>query len=228
MQQNLLSRIRKPFGNLWRSFFANYDCQFERFLNEEIKNQCNSVLDIGCGFNSPVQHLKPRPKYIVGVDTFEPVIEQSRARHFHDEYVETDVLKIDKYFQPNSFDCVLASDLIEHLPAEDGYKLIGIMEKIARKKVIVYTPNGFLEQEEVYGNPFQRHLSGWSAQQMSNLGFRVMGIQGLKPLRGEMAKIKYWPARFWLAISLLSQPFVVNRPQIAFRILCVKDLSNNF
>jgi len=133
-------------------------------------------------------------------------------------------LDIGDCFEPKSFDCVLASDLVEHLTEQDGLNLIAQMEMIAKKKVIIYTPNGFLLQREEYGNPMQKHLSGWTAGQMIQLGYRVIGIEGLRCLRGEMAKIRWWPSRFWLMVSLLTQLLTTNLPHLAFRILCVKDV----
>ena len=98
------------------------------------------------------------------------------------------------------------------------------MEKIARKKVIISCPNGFVPQGVHYGNPFQIHISGWEVDEMQNMGYRVQGYSGWKPLRGEAGKIKWRPRIFWGRVSLLSQPIVTNRPSRAFEILCVKDL----
>jgi SAM-dependent methyltransferase len=193
-------------------------------LRREIEGQGDSLLDVGCGFNSPVRCLTRRPQRIVGVEGHLPALEQSRAAGIHDEYLCAGVLELDRHFAARSFDFVLASDLIEHLTEADGLKLISQMENIARKKVLIYTPNGFLPQGEEFDNPLQRHISGWRAEQMQALGYRVIGIEGLKGLRGEMAKIRRRPRRFWLMVSLLSQLFTASRPRWAFRILCIKDL----
>ena len=180
-------------------------------------------MDVGCGFNSPVQNLRRRPPYLVGVDGFLPVIEQSRDKRIHDQYCQTSLLNIAKTFGPESFDCVLALDVIEHFNEEDALNLISQMERVARKKVIIFTPNGYLPQGEEYGNPFQKHLSGWTPRQMKRMGYRVTGIGGFKCLRGEMARIRWHPSRFWLMVSLLSQTVTWNRPFLAFSILCVKE-----
>jgi len=42
-----------------------------------------------------------------------PAIEKSRREEIHDEYFLMDACDICERFQPNSFDCVIALDLIE-------------------------------------------------------------------------------------------------------------------
>lgn len=211
---------------------AAYDASLGRlegqYLNEldrAITADCDSLLDVGCGFHSPIHHLSRRLKYTVGVDGFAPALEESRRRGIHDESLQMSVLEIGSHFPPRSFDCVVALDLIEHLTEQDGLSLIAQMELLARKKVILFTPNGFLPQGEEYGNPLQRHLSGWTVDSMQALGYRVIGIKGFRPLRGSMAEIRWRPRRFWKAVSLLSQPLTRNRPRWAFQILCVKEVA---
>jgi len=132
------------------------------------------------------------------------------------------ILDLEKKFETNSFDCVLASDLIEHLTKEDGLKLIDMMEKIAKNKIIIFTPNGFLSQGEYDNNPWQIHKSGWTVKEMKEKGYEVIGIDGWKPLRGEYASLRFWPKHFWLIISDITQFFVKNKPEKAFEILCYK------
>lgn len=217
-----MTYIRRVLGKAWWTLFGPLYGQYEQYLRLEFDASITSVLDVGCGFNSPVQYLKPRPARLVGVDAFEPAIEKSRLRSIHDEYHLMNIKEIARDFGPGSFDCVLASDVIEHLTERDALDLVHQMEKVASKKVIIYTPNGFLPQGEKYGNPLQRHLSGWTAERMRQLGYRVTGIEGWRPLRGEQAEIRWRPQRFWLSLSLLSQLVVTTRPRWAFRILCVK------
>jgi hypothetical protein len=210
-------------GIMWRALFDGFELEYERLLDREVGANCNSLLDVACGFNSPVRFLTTRPKRLVGIDACSQVIEQSAAKNIHDEYHNIGALDIEKQFGKKTFDCVLASDVLEHLTREDGVKLLSLMETVAIKKVIVFTPNGYLAQGEEYGNPLQAHLSGWTSKEMRDLGYRVIGVQGLKQLRKEMARIKWWPKRFWLMVSLLSQHLVSRYPRMAFRILCVKE-----
>ena len=52
-------------------------------------------------------------------------------------------------------------EVIEHLEKEEAIRLIEDMEKIARKKIIITTPVGFLENYEADGNLYQTHKSGF-------------------------------------------------------------------
>lgn len=183
---------------------------------------CASLLDVGCGEQSPLQTVTRQIAHSVGVDAWQPSLDFSQKLGIHDEYVRCDARELRKHFAPRSFDCVAATDLIEHLEVAQGLQLLEDMEAIARQRVIIFTPNGFLPQEPYDGNEFQRHLSGWTAQTMHELGYQVLGINGWRPLRGERTAIRWQPRAFWEPISLLSQPLVHHRPQWAFQLLCVK------
>ena len=193
-------------------------------LSVFIDSDIDTILDLGCGSNSPLRHFKNKLSRLVGADLFIPSLNSSRASKLHHEYFQIDVLSSIDYFEENSFDCVALIDVIEHLKKSDGLKLIKQMETIARKKIIVFTPNGFLEQKPFDGNEYQRHISGWEVEEMQQMGFKVIGINGYKPLRGERANIIFWPTIFWKRISYLSQLIVKNKPRYAFQILCVKNL----
>ncbi len=182
-----------------------------------------SLLDIGCGIDSPLAHLARKPARTVGVDGFMPSIEESRRKGNHNDYVCCDILEVGSKFPAESFECVMALDVIEHLPKEKGLELLRQMEQLSSRRVIIFTPNGFLAQSEHSDNPLQVHLSGWSVQEMRERGFRVIGINGWKPLLGEMALPRFWPQGLWTVISRLTQTLVRNHPEHAFQILCVKD-----
>jgi hypothetical protein len=186
---------------------------------------CSTILDLGCGINSPFAVVSDK-YYSVGVDAFLPSIEESKKLGIHNEYFNIDVMDIDKYFKDNSFDCVILIDLIEHLEKDKGELLLNKINKIAKKKIIVFTPNGYLHQGVYYDNPWQEHKSGWTTKEMISRGFNVIGFGGLKYLRTELSDIKYKPYFFWRIISELSELIVRNFPQFAFSILCIKYKEN--
>lgn len=209
-----------------RALFGRLVPDYPALLERNVFPECETLLDVGCGGpGSVVEHFAHRLRYSVGVDAFAPSIELARERGKHSEYRVMNALSIGEEFGERSFDCVLASDLIEHLTKADGERLIAMMERIARKRVIIFTPNGFLPQEPYAANVFQLHRSGWQADEMRARGYRVIGFHGWKPLLGERAEARWWPSIFWTRVAWLSQPLVENRPEHAFQILCIKDLT---
>jgi hypothetical protein len=136
-----------------------------------------------------------------------------------------DVLEIGDQFEPGSFDVALACDLLEHLDREAGLQLLILMELVARQRVVILTPNGFVPQGETWSNPLQVHRSGWTVDDMRRLGYTVEGVNGLRIFRGERGTIR-WPPRFvWGKLARLSEPLASRFPKLAFHILCVKDLN---
>ena len=185
---------------------------------------CKSVLDVGCGASPTMRQLGvPRP---VGIEGYKPSVDRAKLLNTHDDMIHGDARELDRYFRPKQFDACIALDVIEHLPKLDGVKLMRDMEKIAAKKVIFFTPCGFLPQRHTTNDDLQEHLSGWDPVEMNNYGYKVTGLLGPKKLRGEYHVIKGRPRIFWGFVSLFGHFFSTrNRPEKAAAILCVKDLT---
>lgn len=182
---------------------------------------CRSCLDIGCGGWSPTRHLQF--EHSVGVDGYVPLLDQARRNRTHTEFMFARAQDIGERFMPGQFDCCVALDLIEHLEKDDGLKLIRDMERIASKKILIFTPSGFLSQRSRDGD-LQEHLSGWSADEMRSLGFRVIGMHGARFLRGEEHRHRFRPHAISGVISAVSHyGYTKAHPEKAAAILCVKD-----
>jgi SAM-dependent methyltransferase len=215
------TKTRRQRGPL-RSWIAP---PFERLLEEALAD-VDSVLDLGCGENSPLGRFRRKYAYSMGVDLFPLALKRSRAADIHSDYRLMDVLDIAQEFEPGSFDAVVAFDLIEHLNEADGLRLLTMMETVARRRIVILTPNGFLPQSATGGNPLQIHRSGWSARRMRELGYDVHGASGLRTLRAGKGSTRWRPARFWGLISDLTQPIVYRFPSLAFHVVCVKRLED--
>lgn len=197
---------------------------FHRTLREALVGTCESVLDVGCGFRSPLgnfSHLIPRT---VGVDGYEHAIERSRAAGLHREYHCMNLMEAGKFFGPKSFDAAIALDVIEHFDKPDGYRFLEMLESIARKRVILFTPNGFLPQNEWDGNVHQVHRSGWEVYDFELRGYRVIGMSGWKPLRGDYALPRIRPYPVGGLLSRLTEPFATRFPSQAFALLAIRDM----
>lgn len=218
-----MSKIRKLLSQIYRKFYVKIIPDSYEELNRATVD-CKSILDLGCGVSSPIQYCTNK-MYKVGIDAYLPSINKSKISKIHDKYYCMNVSDLKNKFKSKSFDCVLAFDLIEHLDKRKGIELMQTMEKIAAKKAIIFTPNGFMPQDALYGNDFQIHKSGWTWKEMRARGYKVIGINGLKCLKGKLTLPKYKPYCFWERVSEITQLFTRNRPKYALQILCVKKIN---
>ncbi|HEY4501191.1 MAG TPA: glycosyltransferase [Candidatus Paceibacterota bacterium] len=163
-----------------------------------------SILDLECGYNSPVQHLRITRK--VGVDDNEEYIEESRKKALHQEYIRGNVLEIVLPIQ--SFDVVFSSRTGESLSVQEREKLLETMQELASKKVIVMVQNG----------------PHWMVSDFEQRGFRVYGIGGFKFLRTPTGGIRYRPWYLFAFLSDLSEKIAYFFPSLAFRLFAVKDV----
>jgi SAM-dependent methyltransferase len=208
-----------------RVFGISFEQYFAALTQTVDDGTCQSLLDIGCGERSPIFRFSKSIPHTTGVDSHLPSIERSKAEGIHTEYVQMNIADIGNRFEPRSFDCVMALDVIEHFEKEAGLRLLEAMERIARKKVVLFTPNGFVAQPATTDNPHQLHRSGWTASEMRARGYEMLGIGGWRPLRGAYALPRIHP--FWLTerLSLLTERYFESRPEQAFQILCTKRIS---
>jgi len=208
---NIPPLIRK----IYRFFFP----PVTEYIKKELAG-CDTVLDLGCGrgFDSPLEGMPL--SYTLGVDIFEPYLEECRQRKIHSGYIRADIREVE--FKDGSFDAVLMLEVLEHFTKEEGRLLLDKCARWARRKVIISTPNGYTRLDEFDNNPFQKHISGWSVEELRHLGFSVRGLLGWKNLRGYRAGLRYRPTLLWQVISDLTQKVTYYYPGLSSRLLAVK------
>jgi len=199
---------------------------YEQALTSALDEGFESLIDVGCGvasrLSSQVAGIIP---FTVGVDGFLPVIQDSVRTGPYTQYHCLDALSVGDRFEPESFDVAMALDVIEHFPKEQGYELLKVLEMVARRRVVIFTPSGFLPQGDKAGNPLQVHQSGWRAEDFERRGYDVTGVNGWKPLRGAEWEPRIRPASVGHRVSAITQPLITRRPNLAFQMLAVRDLS---
>jgi len=113
---------------------------------------------------------------------------------------------------------------MEHLRRSEGKVFMEKLEKIAKRKIIICTPNGFIPQDPHHGNSYQEHIAGWYVNDFRIRGYKTYGIRGFKFIRGELAAIKYKPWYVWLYLSYLSEFITIRIPWMGFELMAVKTL----
>jgi SAM-dependent methyltransferase len=180
-------------------------------------------LDLGCGSGSQLPFDKLR---WFGIDLHLPSLLLAQLRGSYEGLLCCNVLSVCSAVRDKSVDVVVAFDLIEHFDKNASLCLIEQMERVARKRVIILTPNGYLDQprKTVSRNPLMAHHSAWSSQEFKALGYTVTGWSGWKGFAGPQAYIRNNIDSLFQILMTLSQPLVAHRPQLAFHLLCYKRI----
>jgi hypothetical protein len=221
---SLLVKFKKRFGPLIQRILPDY----ETFLSKDLVD--NSVLlDLGCGDLSCSLVLRLclsdlKGVTYVGADIYRPYLEKHGFMNSRENYVLCDASLAP--FADKSVDTVILGSIIEHLSQAEGFHLISLCERIARKKIILIVPNGYCPQEMYDDNTYQRHLSAWNQEILNSLGFRTKGIHGLKYLRGDIGVPKLRPSILGKILCRVTQLLVLNMQDFAFDIYCTKELNN--
>jgi SAM-dependent methyltransferase len=137
-----------------------------------------SFLDVGCGFGRWGMLIRTysNPMYLVGIDIWKPYLMQIKHKRIYDDLILADASNLP--IAKKAVDIGLAFEIIEHLPASKGRLLLASLETISRKSVILSTPNFKYLQDEVGGNPYQKHVSFWKHQNFpKKYEIRGIGVQ---------------------------------------------------
>ncbi len=136
--------------------------------------EVDSVLDVACGLSLKSKFIPARIR--VGVDLHEPYLQAIEAEVPY-VVIKHDVRDLESIFLPKSFDLVIACDIVEHLTKPDALSMIAQCERIARKAVIIETPEGFIPQNlDILGfgaHDLQTHRSAWEVTELKGLGYSV-------------------------------------------------------
>ena len=188
-----------------------------------------TILDVGCGQGKPMLLIKMRMniKRAVGIDLFKPYIEEARKLKTHDRFIIQDVRKIN--FKPRSFDIVLSSHVIEHMPKKDALTLLDKMEKIAKKQIVIASPIGEMYHPAVDGNPLQIHLSAFTPGEFQKRGYKTVNY-GWSWLLGEEGLVHRVRSDFirklLYAFNILATPIYYLFPSISdYVFVAYKDMS---
>ncbi len=185
---------------------------------------CNRVLELGCGGNSLLVKTGITKRMdVVGVDIFKPYVDRHVANRTYSSCICADITEID--FKNREFDAVVCMDVLEHIPKS---KVIssGLLRKMQKwaDKVIITTSNGYVDNDVSDNNIHQKHLSGWSVEELRAYGYKVRGLSGWKQLRTKEAALRYSsPFLFWAGLSLLSMSVTYFIPKLSWHLLAIYE-----
>lgn len=194
-----------------------------------IKKNTKTILDLGCGEGKLMEMIRARIKIrkAVGVDLFKPDLMDAKKRGTHEKLILKDIRKVN--FPDKSFDVVLCSHVVEHLPKSQALKLIANMERMAKKQVVIASPIGEMYHPAVGGNIHQIHLSAFTPEEFKDKGYKVLkyGMTWLLGEEGLVHKVQSDVLRKVLyAMNILLTPIYYTFPFISdYVFVAYKDVS---
>lgn len=147
------------------------------YIREATKNG-ESLLALCCGIGMELRYIRSQdvtavdivPQYLAKVYKYCP---QAKT-------VCSDSLAYVKEQPANSVDVISLIDGIEHMAKETGLQIIEQMKRVCRKKILLFTPEGYLRNEphNAWGikgaDEFQTHKSGWEVEELCGLDFKLI------------------------------------------------------
>lgn len=211
-------------GKIIKKFFFQADTEI--FLKQILNRDKLSVLDVGSGVSSYFDNIGYHLN-ITQIDIFSQLQKKMQSNCKY-QFVHGDIrnLSAKALLDLNRgvpFDVVIMIHVIEHLEKAEGTKVLQKLESITSQFIFVETPNGYTKQFEEYGNPFQKHLSGWEACEFTALGFKVYGSTGTKLLKGYGSGPKFKIKGISSADLILSWILQINKNhKFAYNLVAIK------
>ncbi len=218
-----MGMFNKKIGK-WELFLSYFPLTYNGILRSMVGNNFKTILDVGCGTGLPMEIINYKKLYTAtGVDIYDPYLKECKLKNVYTKLINSDIRKLP--FKEKSFDVVICFHVIEHLTKKEGDDLIRKLEKIAKKRVVLAMPIGYLHQEEYDGNQHQAHKSQWYPKDLREKGYMVTG-QGLRVLyKEENVVVKYGIfSNILFLISMLFQPLLMYKPENAIYMFAMKDI----
>lgn len=150
---------------------------------KEATDNGESLLSLCSGIGLELSNLNTQK--VVAVDIAPQYLEKVKEFCPQATTVQSDALEYLKEQPDNSFDVISIIDGIEHMDKQTGLELIPHLKRVAKKEVLLFTPqghggDGYLKNEphNAWGiegaDHFQTHKSGWTALELKDLGFEML------------------------------------------------------
>lgn len=170
-----------------------------------------TVMDIGCGIRP--QMIINAPKFLVCVEAHDEYIRelQRRFKGTTTVIIQGRVPECLTVLPDRCIDTVMMLDFIEHLDREAGLKAISECERIARRQIVVFTPLGFMPQDEsgetdgwgLHGQYWQMHRSGWTPDDFDER-WHVVACRDFHAINGKGERLSEPHGALWAVLNLVT------------------------
>lgn len=131
--------------------------RFTYELFQKLKPQ--KGLDIGCGSGTYARFF-PQLNW-TGVEVWEPYVDKFSLDRLYERFILADARE---WTPDDHYDVAIAGDVLEHMTADEAVSLMGKL-KGCSDYVIVSIPVVHYPQDELGGNPYERHVvEDWTVE----------------------------------------------------------------
>lgn len=213
------------------SILKSIPFSYHWIVRSALGSELKTILDLGCGGGEFMRDISIGENWdIIGVDLHERSIKKARKSGLYKQVLKGDVRYLPKSISKKKFDAIFSSQVLEHLSKKDSLKALRSWEKLAKKRIVVSTPVGFVEYEPIEKkseiNPLQKHKSGWTIKEFIKRGYKVHG-QGARLIYGPYGLARKTSNKFlflWGFLSYILSPAVYFLPNLGLIMVCSKKL----
>jgi len=132
---------------------SNSGKQFIKSIVSQFRN--DEMLDIGVGCGTYAK-MFPDAEW-TGVEAWEPYVGEYKLRDMYKNLIVADARTIHTW-PTDYYDVVFAGDVLEHMPRNDAEELVSRLKRVT-DLLVISIPIGYHPQDDVGGNPFERHVT---------------------------------------------------------------------
>lgn len=213
--------MKKLESKIWIKSIFSAQSYVDR-IKDLISHQCSQgkiirVLDVGGAGGKIWSDFKCGCIHLTIIDPWFP---EQDFQDPADARFTAPFQEVARVLEDETYDLVVAIDLVEHLSVPDGFLLMYEMVRLSKRYAFVYTPNGFLWQPPSPNNPLNAHISGWSIENLRAFGFsNFKGHVGAKLFWGPYALPRFsYSNKLLVAANLVGNLLVKISPSHALAI----------
>lgn len=136
--ENKKNSVLNVFDNIAKEYVDYFgdDWEFIKEIEEfkSLLKENSTVLDLGCGSGYITNYLYEHKLNAIGIDFSKEMIDIAREKFSKIKFLLTDFVDIEKHFQKNSVDALIAIYSLYFVPKEQFEKLLSSLSKILKDK----------------------------------------------------------------------------------------------
>jgi len=122
--------------------------------------------------NYIIQELSEHNTQCLRLEVWRPNCEQCKD-DVRSPIINENMLNMKRMFVPQSVDMIFAKQVLEHVALDKAMDMLLVWAHIARKIVLVESPQGEYVQGAIDGNPYEEHKSSLLVKHFHTMGYNT-------------------------------------------------------